>query len=246
MGNWINYSWRLKGQSYRHLYQDNLLLTKYILNFHCCAYISIHPNNLQPWNEHINISAPTNMQKTFRKSANRWHTSFIKKKKKKLPHWILVFEYQSFSRLEAGNPLAAPGCGGKATAGSPWVRCCRGTERAGTEWCGRWLGLCTPGQTRWRLGDSVRAQRRSGGPAERISEWSFDRLTYVFSRDFVSQMLARVDERLTQVGMEKKEKAMTARAASPVTMFSLGVLDHWLARTQKQMNHRNVHAAVPQ
>lgn len=158
---------------------------------------------------------------------------------------MLVFECQSFSKLEAGNPLVAPGCGGKATAGSPWVRCCRGTERAGTEYCGRWLGLCTPGQTRWRLGDNVRAQRRSGGPVERISKWSFNRLTCMLSCDFVSQMLARIDERLTQVGMEKKEKAMTARAASPEARLPVDVLDHWLARTQKQMNHRNVHAAVP-
>lgn len=44
--------------------------------------------------------------------------------------------------------------------------------------------------------------------------------------------------------MDKKEKARTARAASPMTFALAGVLDHWLARTQKQMNHRNVHAAV--
>lgn len=66
----------------------------------------------------------------------------------KLPFWIHAFESQSFNKLEAGTPLAAPGCGRKATAGSLWGRCCWRTEQAGTEWCGRWLGLCTPGQTR--------------------------------------------------------------------------------------------------
>lgn len=51
------------------------------------------------------------------------------------------------------------------------------------------------------------------------------------------------DERLTQEMIEKKEKATTARAASEATEVWV-VLDHWLARTQKQMNHRNVQAAV--
>lgn len=54
------------------------------------------------------------------------------------------------------------------------------------------------------------------------------------------------EEGLTQVMMEKKEKAMTARAASLATTKPVEVCDHWLARTQKQMNHRNVHTAVPQ
>lgn len=49
--------------------------------------------------------------------------------------------------------------------------------------------------------------------------------------------------RLTQVRMEKKENATTARAASAGTA-GLVVRDHWLARTQKQMNHSNVHAAA--
>lgn len=61
---------------------------------------------------------------------------------------IHVFKSQSFSKLEAGTLLVAPGCCvGKETAGSPWGRCCPRTEQAGT--ChGRGLGLCTPGQTR--------------------------------------------------------------------------------------------------
>lgn len=50
-----------------------------------------------------------------------------------------------FSKLEAGSPLGAPGCGGKDPAGSLWGRCCRGTERAGMTRCGRGPGLCTPG-----------------------------------------------------------------------------------------------------
>lgn len=53
-------------------------------------------------------------------------------------------------------------------------------------------------------------------------------------------------EGLTQVMMEKKEKATTARAASLATAKSAEVCDHWLARKQKQMNHRNVHTPVPQ
>ena len=57
----------------------------------------------------------------------------------------------------------------------------------------------------------------------------------------------RMDERLTQVMIEKKEKATMARAASGATAASGSlVLDHWLARTQKQMNHRNVQAATPE
>lgn len=52
------------------------------------------------------------------------------------------------------------------------------------------------------------------------------------------------DAGLTQLMIDKKEKARIARAASPTTFKSGGVLDHWLARTQKQMNHRNVHTAV--
>lgn len=51
---------------------------------------------------------------------------------------------------------------------------------------------------------------------------------------------------LTQVPMEKKEKAITARAASCEPANVAEVWAHWLARTQKQMNHRSVHAAVPQ
>lgn len=47
------------------------------------------------------------------------------------------------------------------------------------------------------------------------------------------------DQTLTQVMMEKKAKVRTALAASAMTVSGL-VLDHWLARTQKQMNHRNV------
>lgn len=43
--------------------------------------------------------------------------------------------------------------------------------------------------------------------------------------------------------MEKKEKVTTARAASARTEDSV-VLDHWLARTQKQMNHRNDQTTV--
>lgn len=51
---------------------------------------------------------------------------------------------------------------------------------------------------------------------------------------------------LTQEPMEKKEKAITARAASCEPANVAEVWAHWLARTQKQMNHRSVHAAVPQ
>lgn len=43
--------------------------------------------------------------------------------------------------------------------------------------------------------------------------------------------------------VEKKEKVMTALAASARTVDE-SVLDHWLARTQKQMNHRNAQTAV--
>lgn len=43
--------------------------------------------------------------------------------------------------------------------------------------------------------------------------------------------------------MEKKAKVRTALAASAMTVSGL-VLDHWLARTQKQMNHRKVHKPV--
>lgn len=43
--------------------------------------------------------------------------------------------------------------------------------------------------------------------------------------------------------IEKKEKAMTPRAASATTILE-SVLVHRFVRTQKQMNHRNVHAAV--
>jgi len=53
------------------------------------------------------------------------------------------------------------------------------------------------------------------------------------------------EETLTQVTVEKKEKATTARAASPGTAVTSRVLAHWLARTQKQTNHRNVQAPVP-
>lgn len=53
------------------------------------------------------------------------------------------------------------------------------------------------------------------------------------------------DKSLTQVMIEKKEKATTARAASAGTDSFELVLDHWLARTQKQMNHSNVQAAAP-
>lgn len=51
---------------------------------------------------------------------------------------------------------------------------------------------------------------------------------------------------LTQAGIEKKEKATTARAASCDPANPALVWAHWLARTQKQMNHRSVHNAVGQ
>lgn len=51
---------------------------------------------------------------------------------------------------------------------------------------------------------------------------------------------------LTQVAIEKKEKATTARAASCDPANVGEVWAHWLARTQKQMNHRSVQVAVPQ
>lgn len=51
------------------------------------------------------------------------------------------------------------------------------------------------------------------------------------------------NDQLTQVMMEKKEKVRTARAAS-LELVTLEVFDHWLVRTQKQMNHRNVQVAV--
>lgn len=46
---------------------------------------------------------------------------------------------------------------------------------------------------------------------------------------------------LTQVRMEKKEKAMAARAASAPCHTPLvdSVRCHWFARKQKAMNHRN-------
>lgn len=53
------------------------------------------------------------------------------------------------------------------------------------------------------------------------------------------------DKSLTQVTIEKKEKATTARAAAAGMNLLSGVLDHWLARTQKQMNHSSVQAAAP-
>lgn len=51
---------------------------------------------------------------------------------------------------------------------------------------------------------------------------------------------------LTQVAIEKKEKATTARAASCDPANLAEVWAHWLARTQKQMNHRRVQDAAPQ
>lgn len=50
--------------------------------------------------------------------------------------------------------------------------------------------------------------------------------------------------RLTQVMMEKKENDITARGALPALEGLSIVLDHWLVRTQKQMNHKNVQAAA--
>lgn len=44
--------------------------------------------------------------------------------------------------------------------------------------------------------------------------------------------------------IEKKEKATVARAASAGALVLSEVLDHRLARRQKQTNHRNVQAAV--
>lgn len=71
----------------------------------------------------------------------------------------------------------------------------------------------------------------------------FTKMSCVLSSYFVSQMPASLPTILTQVMIEKKENAMTARAASPATAVDR-VLDHWLARTQKQMNHRNVQATA--
>ena len=47
---------------------------------------------------------------------------------------------------------------------------------------------------------------------------------------------------LTQVAIEKKEKAMVARAASWGIPLTLSVRPHWLASRQKHTNHRKVHA----
>ena len=46
---------------------------------------------------------------------------------------------------------------------------------------------------------------------------------------------------LTQLTVEKKEKAITARAASPEIPAVSVVCDHILARKQKHTNHKNVH-----
>lgn len=167
---------------------------------------------------------------------HRWHAFYFDRKARLL---IDLLYSQSFSKLEAGTPPAAPGCGGTATAGSP--RGCRGTARVGTGWCGRWLGPCTPGQTRWYLGDISSRPGRLGSPdGVNLSQQVIWPAVWC---EILKRVLA---EGLTQVTMEKKEKATMARAASLEPWNSTVVLDHWLARTQKQMNHRNVHTPVPQ
>lgn len=45
---------------------------------------------------------------------------------------------------------------------------------------------------------------------------------------------------LTQLMTEKKEKAITARAASAGIPSVFSVCDHWLAKKQKHTNHKNV------
>lgn len=84
-------------------------------------------------------------------------------KKENSPVRFMSFESQSFSKLAAGTLRAAPDCGRKVTAGSPWGRCWR-TELVGTGWCGRWPGLCTPGQSHSHLGDIVHKQSRTTDP----------------------------------------------------------------------------------
>lgn len=182
---------------------------------------------------------------------NHWHTFLFKRTTP-----CFAFESQSFSKLEAGSLRAAPGCWGMMTAGSLRGHCCLRTEQVGMGWCGRWLGLYTPGQTRWRLGDTSRAQKRTGIPVEihlvQQVELLYDSLEnsqkccpvccHVIL--LVKCWSMHYDAGLTQVMIDKKEKARTARAASPTAFNSEDVLAHWLARTQKQMNHRNVHTAV--
>lgn len=139
----------------------NLLLTKEIRfsEFTCCVWNNTAtkhpPKQLTAMKQTKNASVrPKKYANTFcRKEMGVQRTVRVVIEtigiylKRKLPCWICAFESQSFNKPEAGTLLAAPGCGGKATAGSPWGRCCWSTERAGTECCGRWLGLCTPGRT---------------------------------------------------------------------------------------------------
>lgn len=75
----------------------------------------------------------------------------------------------------------------------------------------------------------------------------YNQLACTISNEFVNQMQAalEIEERLTQLMTEKNEKATMALAASPGMEGSSVVLDHRLARRQKQTNQRNVQAAVP-
>lgn len=133
--------------------------------------------------------------------------------------------------------LESPGCWRKVTADSQRARWCWSRGCSGKEHCGHWLGLCIPARIHSLLGDTLQVQSRSKGSVERTLNQCSDLL----SQQIQSQRELCV--RLTQVMIEKKEKAMTPRAASATTS-SFVVLDHRLVRTQKQMNHRNVHTAV--
>lgn len=165
-GHWNNYSWLWHKHNKVILSLTKTISLEQKLQQTTCNYEinlknrSVHPNICKHVLQEVNGSAENSPTCKW----NHWQHFYLKGKKNPLS--IHVFKSQSFSKLEAGTLLAAPGCGGTATAGSLGGHCCWRTEQVGMGWCGRWLGLYTLGQTRWRLGDTSRTQGRTGMPVE--------------------------------------------------------------------------------